>query len=61
VSKIDRYKKKHKNDPKPVKRVLPELGDHINIDGVSGVCVEVNKQQKYAKILCLDGVKRIVV
>jgi hypothetical protein len=60
MSKFDRYKNKHKNDPKPVKRLLPEIGEYVNIDGVSGICVEVNKRDKYSKIMCLDGKTRIV-
>jgi hypothetical protein len=57
MSKFDRYKKKHKNDPKPEKKVLPKPGSVVE-SKEHGIGMVVDANNKEAKALYLDGLMR---
>jgi hypothetical protein len=57
MSKFDRYKKKHKNNPKPEKKVLPKLGSAVESKD-HGIGMVVNVNSKEAKAIYLDGLMR---
>jgi len=63
MSKFDRYKKKykkyHKNDPKPLKKQLPCVGSMVE-SKEHGVGMVIDLTDKKAKTLYLDGLMRLI-
>jgi len=59
MSKFDRYKKKHKNDHKPVKKVLPHTGDVLE-SKEHGIGTVIERTAHAARIMYLDGLIQLV-
>ena len=57
MSKIDRFKKKHKNDPKPEKVVVPNVGEIVDI-APYGNGIVVDRSPGHYRAIFLDGMVR---